>query len=311
MSKRKKTVFFVGASSFIGSAIISDLNEDEYFPILLSRNIDQCRSKINFKGDYQLIHGSLGEIEKYIHIFRDNQIDFIVHLSSNIIPSSSIREYEREYKEIIEPTVNLIDNPLLSTSKFIYFSSGGMIYGNPSDTINEKLPVDPKNFYAKAKAIIEEKLITNKSNLKYIILRPSNVYGRHEKVKHNQGFIENSVMRMLKDEPIEIWGDPDQSRDYIFIDDLSLIFQELLSKECSNIIFNIALGKSYAVSEIIKVLEKYLSKKAVIKLLPENKQDVDHIHFDVSLLKENFNHKPLDLEQGIVSFLRKNHSIKT
>ena len=69
------------------------------------------------------------------------------------------------------------------------------------------------------------------------------------------------------------------------IDDLSLIFQELLSKECSNIIFNIALGKSYAVSEIIKVLEKYLSKKAVIKLLPENKQDVDHIHFDVSLLK--------------------------
>ena len=91
-----------------------------------------------------------------------------------------------------------------------------MIYGNPSDTINEKLPVDPKNFYAKAKAIIEEKLITNKSNLKYIILRPSNVYGRHEKVKHNQGFIENSVMRMLKDEPIEIWGDPDQSRDYIY-----------------------------------------------------------------------------------------------
>jgi UDP-glucose 4-epimerase len=311
MNKRKKKILFIGASSFIGSAIVNSLNEDEYYPILLSRDMDQCRLQITFNGDYKVIHGSLLEINNQIQIFRNDHIDFIVHLSSSIVPSSRIEEYERECNEIVEPTINLIDEPLISSSKFIYFSSGGMIYGNPRQTVNEKFPPDPKNFYAKAKATIEEKLITNKSGLDYVILRPSNVYGRQEKVKHNQGFIENSIIRILKDEPIEIWGNPNQSRDYIFIDDLCSLFNELLNKKCSDRIFNIALGKSYTTSEIIKILEKLLNKEALINYLPDNKQDVDGIHFDVSLLEQTFDHKLLDLDQGIASFLRKNNSIQS
>lgn len=75
---------------------------------------------------------ALGNIDKVEKILIGNKIDIVVHLVSTLIPGSGYDDFNNEFKNMIFPSIKLMEICAKENIKFVYFSSGGTIYGNRS-----------------------------------------------------------------------------------------------------------------------------------------------------------------------------------
>jgi len=285
----KLNFLIIGSNGFIGSNITSYL-ENKGHTILKFNRID---SKSDFDWD-------------------NKKIDYCIHCASTLIPSSSSEEFYNEYFNLIEPTFFVIDRCEERKIPFIFISSGGAIYADSDNYISEKSIVSPSTFYGISKHIIESYIFEKaKQELKYMILRPTNVYGRNiENINKNQGFIENSVFSMINDETIKLFGDTSNERDYIYIDDFVKGLFQLIRNANLNTIFNVGSGHLCSLNDLIKKISQILGKEASISILDEREFDKKSIKINVNLFKELITFKTLDIDEGLKLYLSKITSIK-
>ena len=114
--------------------------------------------------------------------------------------------------------------------RFIFFSSGGTIYGDSEMPIKEEHELNPKSLYGKSKMMLE-KLIQD-SGIDYLILRPSNPFGGFQ-ITNGQGVIPILINKALNQEPFDMYVDSDSVRDYFYIDDFVDILDKLIEKNIS------------------------------------------------------------------------------
>ena len=285
----KLNFLIIGSNGFIGSNITSYL-ENKGHTILKSNRIDS-------KSDFD---------------WNNKKIDYCIHCASTLIPSSSSEEFYNEYFNLIEPTFFVIDRCEERKIPFIFISSGGAIYADSDNYISEKSIVSPSTFYGISKHIIESYIFEKaKQELKYMILRPTNVYGRNiENINKNQGFIENSVFSMINDETIKLFGDTSNERDYIYIDDFVKGLFQLIRNANLNTIYNVGSGHLCSLNDLIKKISQILGKEASISILDEREFDKKSIKINVNLFKELITFKTLDIDEGLKLYLSEITSIK-
>ena len=140
-------ILFIGGAGFIGSSIINHLSQYNMRIFILDPHASEKNNK--FGRNIQLLKGSLSEIDLIKDIIISNNISKIIHLASCMIPSSDFNAYISEYENIILPTIRLIKLCSDYKIQFIYFSSGGTVYGeNPSLTLIEEISVKaPISYY--------------------------------------------------------------------------------------------------------------------------------------------------------------------
>ena len=195
---------------------------------------------------------------------------------------------------------------------FIFISSGGAIYSDSNDYLSEKSAMSPSTFYGLSKLIIENYILEKaKEELKYMVLRPTNVYGRDIKnINKNQGFIENTVFSIINDETIKLFGDISNERDYIYIDDFIKGVYQLICNAHLNSIYNVGSGHLCSLNDLIKKISQILGKEANISILDEREFDKKSIKINVNLFKELITFKTLDIDQGLKLYISKITSIK-
>ena len=189
--------------------------------------------------------------------------------------------------------------------RFVYFSSGGTIYGNSVNGSHcEMGKKEPISYYGLSKNIVEEmiKFEHKRSKLEYLILRPSNPYGYGQNIYGKQGIIAVSIGKILKKEPLTVWGDGNSIRDYIYIDDLADAVYQLTNNNIANEIINIGSGTGYSVNQIIRILDEISDADIEINYVPSRGVDVDSLILDISKLKKLINFNPIDIETGIALF---------
>jgi UDP-glucose 4-epimerase len=147
--------------------------------------------------------------------------------------------------------------------KIIFISSGGAMYGDakaiptPESTYPE--PLSP---YGLAKFVGEEyvKLYARLYGLKYSILRYANVYGPRQNPKGEAGVVAIFIDRILQNKQPIIYGDGNQTRDYVYV--MDLVEANLLSlTKGNNQAFNIGTGKQTSVNELLKILLQVMNKQ--------------------------------------------------
>mgnify|MGYP001302296757 FL=1 len=285
----KLNFLIIGSNGFIGSNITSYLENEGHTILKLNR--------IDTKSDFD---------------WNNKKIDYCIHCASTLIPSSSSEEFYNEYFNLIEPTFLVIDRCEERKIPFIFISSGGAIYADSDNYISEKSIVSPSTFYGISKHIIESYIFEKaKQELKYMILRPTNVYGRNIKnINKNQGFIENSVFSMINDETIKLFGDTSNERDYIYIDDFVKGLFQLIRNANLNTIFNVGSGHLCSLNDLIKKISQILGKEASISILDEREFDKKSIKINVNSFKELITFKTLDIDQGLKLYLSEITSVK-
>ncbi len=295
-----KNVLVIGGSGFIGSNIVDKLLDNGYrVSILDLPNSDKPR--LNIKTYY----GRLEEIDLIKKIINEDSIDTLVHLASAMIPSSDLDSYCKEFETVIKPTIRLLSFLAISNIKFVYFSSGGAIYGvNKKEVFSESDNTKPISYYGQSKLVLEESIMLEgrKLGLNYLILRPSNPYGIGQNIYGNQGLIAACIGHILSGEKITIWGDGSVIRDYIHINDLSIGVVKLIENGVNNQIYNIGSGIGYSVNEIISMLKKSLGIEFRVEYLDARAVDVPVMVLDVKKVQFIIGDTKVSIEQGIIDF---------
>lgn len=155
--------------------------------------------------------------------------------------------------------------------KKIVFASSAAVYGNPQYVpIDEEHPLIPMSPYGLSKYTVEKylNLAYELYGLQYTILRYSNVYGPRQNGMGEGGVIAKFVNAAIKDLPITIHGDGEQTRDFVYVKDVADANVKAL-KYGNNNVFNISTGVSMSVNELVVYIEDVFSKQ-----LKKNKEAV-------------------------------------
>lgn len=297
-------ILFLGGAGFIGSNLIKGLQdsgrkifvvEPEGVPVSrldgLKLTLERCSLK-----DTETIEG----------IIRQNKIDVVVHLVSMLIPGSSYDDFKKELSEVVLPSIDLMLRCVKHNVKFVFFSSGGTIYGNKTDMVPfvESDTPHPISYYGWSKQILENSILFmhRTKGLRYLILRPSNTYGHGQNLYGQQGLVAVAIGKILQEEPIEVWGDGSAVRDYIYIDDLADIFWQLMDRNVTNVTLNVGSGRGYSVNEVLAYLKTVSQKDLRICFKGARPVDVSYIVLDLSQLKNLVNIAFTPFLEGIRRF---------
>ena len=298
-------ILFLGGAGFIGSNLIRTLVGRDDLNVFV---LEPSFANISRLGgiDVQIFRGTLQDIDFVQSIIEANHIDTIVHLVATIIPGSTFEDYKREYQQVIFPTIELMQYCAQKGVKFVYFSSGGTVYGNRTDMtpFRETDAMTPISYYGWSKQMMENSIlyVHRTAGLKYLVVRPSNPYGHGQNIHAKQGLIAVALGKILAGDPISVWGDGSNVRDYIYIDDLCEAVAQLLEKDVCNTTLNIGSGVGASINDIIISLKDVVSEEVKVEYLPARSVDVAHMILDTTELKKYVSIAYTPLKDGIARF---------
>lgn len=241
-------------------------------------------------------------------------VDIIVHLAANTGVSPSVENPRADMESNVIGTFNLLEAARQNkVDKFVFASSGAPI-GEVEPPITEDKPARPVSPYGASKLAGEGycSAYFRAFGLKTVSLRFGNVYG--PKSKHKSSVVAKFIKQALAGETLEIYGDGNQTRDFIYIDDLiQAICLAVAPKPQSSAlstfspygeVFQIATHKETTVNEIgdrIKeIIEKEIGKKISVIHGESRLGDVKRNYSDISKARKILGYSPVfDLEKGL------------
>src|SRR5216117_4166164 len=196
--------------------------------------------------------------------------------------------------------------------KKLIFSSSAAIYGdNPTIPRIESMPVEPKSPYATSKYEGERhcRSFTDEGRLATVSLRYFNVFGpyqdrRSEYTAAVPAFIEKAI----RNEPITIFGDGRQTRDFIFVKDVAAANAFFALKSQATGVFNVACGKQITISDLALTIRNLTESSSTIDYGPERRGDVKHSVASVDKIQTAGFTPVCDLAGGLratIEFFRK------
>ncbi len=234
---------------------------------------------------------AMGELD-----FKDAVIVDTISLVSNDAKSEDADAILENVRKKYETLIEILKKG--QAKQFIFFSSGGTIYGSHKDKVSEEVSTNPETLYAKSKVMLEE--ILQNSGINYLILRLSNPYGGYQIAGKRQGVIPILIRSALLDEPFHLWASSDSVRDYFYIDDLAKAIDLLIQHNISREIINVGSGTGASLEKVIEIIEEETNSKIEITREDSNVPIVDSIVLDIHKLEKLTGYKPtVSLEEGI------------
>lgn len=302
----KHNILVIGGAGFIGANLLSTLvKKDRYNLFVLETPFANISKLQAIEKEITIFKGALADYDLLQSIIVDHSITIVIHLVSTLVPGSSYDDYKREFENIIFPTVRLMSLCAEKNVKFVYFSSGGTVYGNNShEKFIETDLREPISYYGLSKQIIEDSILFEhrRGNLRYLIIRPSNPFGPGQSLNGVQGLVAVAIGKILAHESIVIWGDGSSVRDYIYIDDLVDATFELIHKEIENEILNIGSGIGYSINDILSCLKNIVGEKLNVKYETSRSVDVSSVILDITKLQSFVQTNTTSIEEGIQMF---------
>jgi len=229
--------------------------------------------------------------------------DIIYHALSTVNPGNSNQKYMMGYGRDFIQTVRLFDMLKETDTKLIFLSSGGTVYGvQEKQPINEDAPTRPINHYGNVKLCIENALrvFDIQAKSKMMIARISNPYGPGQDHNKGVGFIDAVIRKTLAGEPVEVWGDGEIVRDYIYIDDVCTLLGNLAEYEGEETIFNISSSVGTSQNRILEIV-KSIDNSVSYEYKPARSVDVRKIILDNSRIMGVSPVTLVGIEEGIRS----------
>lgn len=288
-----KKVLVIGGSGFLGNNICQYLVKQNYevycFDLVQPAKLENMHF---IKGDFfneQDLEDAI--IDK----------DCVIHAVSTMNPGNSNVAYMQGYKRDFLQTIRLCDMLLDKKIKLIFLSSGGTVYGNHlKQPIDETVLPHPINHYGNIKLSIENAMraFNYQMNTNFIIARVSNPYGHGQDFHKGVGFVDAVIKNAIKGIPIEIWGDGENVRDYVYVDDVCEMLGCLIEYSGEEDTFNISSGTGTSQNEVIEIIKKMgFSPEVVYK--EKRSVDVRKIILNNTRIHNIWQKKPIDLETGM------------
>jgi UDP-glucose 4-epimerase len=272
MSKWEKflKILVTGGAGYIGGTVALRLLAAGH-NVLIYDNFSHGHRDLVPTG-IQLIEGDLADREQLTRIFRDEQVDAVMHFAALIEAGESMKQPEIFFRNNTASTLSLLEAMLASGVDRLVFSSTAAVYGEPRSTpIEEDAVLAPTNAYGESKLLVEHMLtwLNRIHGMRYASLRYFNVAGAvegrgeaHEPESHLIPLILDVALGRRKS--IKVFGQdyptPDGTciRDYVHVGDLAdahILALDALGTH-SRLIYNIGNGHGFSVREVVESVRR-------------------------------------------------------
>jgi len=233
--------------------------------------------------------------------------DVVVHLAALTSVSYSVLHPALVNKVNVTGTVTLLQACVTACVKRLIFASSAAVYGNNKPPLSEGLLPDPLSPYAASKVSAEGYVRSFNSSygLEAVILRFMNVYGPRS-LGSNEGVVPQFLRAMKKKEPLVIYGDGGQTRDFVHVSDVvDSIVSAIYTDSSHADIFNIGTGRPTTINGLVDLL-KGLSGAESIKVRHEAKREgeVRKSYADIAKAVRLLGFTPrVELKKGVADML--------
>ncbi len=201
-------------------------------------------------------------------VFRDVQPEVVFHLAAQINVQNSLNDPCADADINVAGSLNLIElSRRFNVKKFIFSSTGGAMYGDgvrwPTPEGVAPEPVSP---YGIAKFTVDQYLgfFYRQYGLRSVSLRYANVYGPRQTPKGEAGVVAIFCQRLMRGEPLLIFGDGKQTRDYVYVGDVVAANIAALSRAYNGTV-NIGTSIQTSVNRLADTLISISGKRGLVR----------------------------------------------
>jgi UDP-glucose 4-epimerase len=296
-----KRALVTGGAGFIGSHVSEQYLERGWSVGILDDFSTGKRENVPAAATvHELDIGS----EDAARLVREGSYDVIVHLAAQIDVRKSVADPVRDAIINIAGTLNLLEGVRASARRprFVFTSTGGALYGDFVTPPNEEVyPKDPESPYAISKLSVEYYLAyyARVHGLDTVVLRYGNVYGPRQDPHGEAGVVAIFCGRILDGRPLTIFGDGNQTRDYVYVRDVAaaafaagthaLPKPERLDTRA----FNIGTGVGTSVNDLARTLLREAGRSVPIQHAPPRPGEQEHSFLHVGKAAKALGWRPV------------------
>jgi UDP-glucose 4-epimerase len=210
-----------------------------------------------------------------IRVIKDH--DLVVHLAAQTGVISSQKDPFQDASSNIIGTLNLLDGSVKNNVQKFIFASSAAPLGEQKPPMDERKIPRPRAPYGASKLAGEAycSAFYHSYGLNTVVLRFSNVYGPHS--FHKGSVVAQFIKRILKNEPVTVYGDGEQTRDFLYVEDITRVIHELLQtqrKRMSGEFFQLGTGVETSVNRLISYLTDITGLNIDVVYKPERKGEI-------------------------------------
>jgi UDP-glucose 4-epimerase len=277
-------VLITGGAGFIGSHVVEYFQDKAEVVVLDNLRTGFKENLAGFK--YEFIQASVLERETVRGAMQG--VDYVFHLAAMVSVPESV-EKPIECNEInAVGTLLILEEAARARVKKVVLSSSAAIYGdNPVTPKIETMMPEPKSPYAVTKLDGEYycKMFAGQERVQAVSLRYFNVFGpRQDPQSAYAAAVPVFIDLALKNQPITIHGDGQQTRDFIFVKDIVAANVFFATQSAATGVFNVAYGRQMSVNSLAEKIRGLLKSGSPIQHVAERPGDVKHSTADISKL---------------------------
>ncbi len=296
-----KHILVTGGAGFIGSNFTDELINKGYKVTVIDNLSTGLKENINKKAIF--IKGDVKKPEDIEKCFK-KKIDVIFHIAGCASTIKSFHDPAADLFTNVLGTINIINAAIKFKVTRLLYASSMTSYGVPdSIPIKETMSTKPISYYGITKYSGERYCLATglrkdlPFKLNVTAFRMFNVYGRRQSLTNPyQGVVSIFIGNVLRNEPVTIFGDGEQSRDYVHIKDVANAWISAIDNNKSfGEVFNIGSGTRMSINKLVDFILKQFGKnrknyKIIYK--PERPGDQKHMQADISKAKKLLNWRP-------------------
>lgn len=281
----KATVLVTGGAGYIGSHAVLALKQAGYNVVVFDNLSYGHRELVDSILKVELIEGDTSDRALLDQVFRDRQIDAVMHFAAFTYVGESVSDPGKYYNNNVMGTLSLIEAAVAANIDKFIFSSTCATYGIPNQVpIPEDHPQNPINPYGTSKLMVEQILndFDVSHNLRSVCFRYFNAAGADPEGRLGEDHNPETHLiplvlyaAMGKRDAISIFGTdydtPDGTcvRDYIHVSDLAdahVLGLDYLLKGGESTQFNLGNGNGFSVKEVIETAKQITGREFNVKL---------------------------------------------
>jgi UDP-glucose 4-epimerase len=284
-------VLVTGGAGFIGSNVVERLIELGHEPVVLDDISSGYRE--NLLPGVPFVEGDVRDAAAVATAV--DGCDVVCHLAASVGNARSIAEPQTDSAINVIGTLNVLEAARANGLRRIVFSSSAGIFGELKTLpIAEDHPQDPDSPYGASKLAAEKMcLVYNKLyGMRNICLRYFNVYGPHQRFDAYGNVIPIFADRILKRASMTIFGDGEQTRDFVNVRDVAAA--NLAAAFAGDVagVFNIGSGERISINELARVMQEVAGAEVDLAYGPERPGDVRDSLADISAARRELGFAP-------------------
>ena len=293
-------ILILGGAGFIGSHLVGLLNNSEHELVVLDNLSSGSRENIPPTVKFYQMDIRDNDLEK---IFGEYHFDVVVNLAAQTMVPYSLEHPDEDANINILGLINVLNCCRKHSVQRVIFSSSAAVYGNNKNVpLKENETSMPTSFYGITKMTAEHymRVYNELYGIDAIVLRFANVYGERQGNGGEGGVISIFAKRIASGLPISLFGDGEQTRDFVYAGDIAEAIAAALDFKGYHIL-NVSNANEVSINQLIENFAQVARKKIKVEYKEARPGDIYRSCLDNSCLKKELGILPqTTLQEGLL-----------